>query len=277
MKKITLIALLSIIFLPTLSKHIIFDLGGVLLNRSKSKVVRHIGITQFCSYLFWYGNYPQEIFEISMNVLDHLEPPVEGDHEPLVYFYAKKVRKLPAITCKWLAGLISSDEVLARTEKLIAELDAKNYFSSTTEKELVKKSITCMFDTDRIAHSTKKLSRGVSLARKLSEKGHTLYILSNWDTESFKRIYENQDFFDLFKYFPKERILISGEINDYKPHPSAFDHLLKRFSLDASECIFFDDQVENIKSAQSLGIAAFQVPKKKFKQLIKKLKRIGIL
>ena len=43
-----------------------------------------------------------------------------------------------------------------------------------------------------------------------------------------------------------------------KPSPAAYENVLKRFGLSASEAVFFDDQQRNVDAAINLGMRAFR-------------------
>ena len=62
-------------------------------------------------------------------------------------------------------------------------------------------------------------------------------------------------FFILFE----GKIVVSGEEKLIKPDPKIFQVLLKRYDLKAEESVFIDDNLENIKTAESLGFACIHV------------------
>lgn len=51
--------------------------------------------------------------------------------------------------------------------------------------------------------------------------------------------------------------VFSSAINLVKPDTRIYEHLLHKFSLNASECIFIDDRSENIEAAVSLGFNGY--------------------
>ena len=50
--------------------------------------------------------------------------------------------------------------------------------------------------------------------------------------------------------------IVSADAGLLKPDAAIFRHLLKTFSLEASETVFFDDVRRNVEGAQSVGIEA---------------------
>ena len=88
----------------------------------------------------------------------------------------------------------------------------------------------------------------IELVHKLKRAGYPLYILSNFSTEKFPLIQQRYDFLDLF-----DDIIISGEHNLVKPDPAIYRLTLKRINRTAHECVFIDDSLANIETANELG------------------------
>ena len=97
----------------------------------------------------------------------------------------------------------------------------------------------------------------VVILRKLKQLGYPLYGLSNWSAETFPLVREKHTYFDLF-----DDIIISGEVKLIKPDPQIFRFMLNKFKLEAQACLFIDDSMANIKTANELGFATihFQSP-----------------
>ncbi|HYN38511.1 MAG TPA: HAD family phosphatase, partial [Rhodospirillales bacterium] len=93
------------------------------------------------------------------------------------------------------------------------------------------------------------LSDTIALVEALKARGIPLYCLTNFSTEKFPLMRRRYDVFDLF-----DGIVVSGEIGMAKPDPAIFQHLLQRFGLAATACLFIDDVPANITTAQQLGI-----------------------
>ena len=88
----------------------------------------------------------------------------------------------------------------------------------------------------------------IELVHKLKRAGYPLYILSNFSTEKFPLIQQRYDFLDLF-----DDIIISGRHNLVKPDPAIYHLTLKRINRTAPECVFIDDSLANIETANELG------------------------
>ena len=83
---------------------------------------------------------------------------------------------------------------------------------------------------------------------KLKKAGVKVYGLTNWSAETFPIAYKR------FEVFHKlDGIVVSGEEKCIKPGKEIFHRLLSRFNLRASDCIFIDDNTDNIATAKALG------------------------
>ena len=62
--------------------------------------------------------------------------------------------------------------------------------------------------------------------------------------------------FPFFHYF--DTIIYSYEVGMIKPDKAIFCYALDQIQSSAEECAFIDDTVENVLSAEALGIRSFQ-------------------
>jgi 2-haloacid dehalogenase len=79
-----------------------------------------------------------------------------------------------------------------------------------------------------------------------------LYALSNWSRETFPLAL--QRFPMLTSTFAD--IVISGEVGLVKPDPAIFGYALTRFGRSAQECLFIDDNADNVAGAGLVGLPA---------------------
>lgn len=86
------------------------------------------------------------------------------------------------------------------------------------------------------------------LLREIKSRGHKIYALTNWSAETFPRACAKFDFLSEF-----DGILVSGEEELAKPDPAIFTRLLDRFHLTAPDCVFIDDNLDNVAAAAELG------------------------
>ena len=89
----------------------------------------------------------------------------------------------------------------------------------------------------------------IKLLPIIKESGHGLYYLSNIQQEIRDFLLENHGYFALFNGG-----VFSCDINEIKPSPVIYRHLLEKYQLVPEECLFFDDVEENVSAAEKLGI-----------------------
>ena len=76
-----------------------------------------------------------------------------------------------------------------------------------------------------------------------------LYALTNWSAETFPIALKRYDFLQHFK-----GIVVSGEEKTRKPFSKIYEIILDRYHLNPQNCVFIDDNLENIETAKKLGI-----------------------
>ncbi len=86
----------------------------------------------------------------------------------------------------------------------------------------------------------------VLLAAKAA--GLKVYCLSNICEPFFDFLTQRYEFFQMF-----DGAIVSAREKTIKPEPAIFQRLLDRFELQAGHCLFVDDRLDNIQSAQTLG------------------------
>ncbi|MDD3940546.1 MAG: HAD family phosphatase [Candidatus Pacebacteria bacterium] len=96
-----------------------------------------------------------------------------------------------------------------------------------------------------------ELPEGVNLLHELKNQGYCIYGLTNWSAETIQIVYHKYNFFKLF-----DGIVVSGEEKLIKPDIRIYHVLLDRYGLKATESVFFDDNVSNVRAAKELGIKA---------------------
>lgn len=110
----------------------------------------------------------------------------------------------------------------------------------------------------------------VDILQRLKQANYPLYGLSNYPAEKFPLARAKYPFFAWF-----DEIVISGEVGLVKPDPAIFQLLLAKIKRTADECIFIDDAIANVKSAEQLGFTAIQFYSPE--QLEEALNKLGIL
>lgn len=99
------------------------------------------------------------------------------------------------------------------------------------------------------------IEENVSVLKMLKSK-YPLYGLTNWSAETITIAYDKYDFFEHLK-----GIVVSGDEKLIKPDPKLYQILLDRFNLNAEECLFIDDNVHNIETAQKMGFHTIHLTK----------------
>lgn len=95
------------------------------------------------------------------------------------------------------------------------------------------------------------IDENIELVSELKSEGYRLYILSNFVREAFEAMRRRYSFFDLFDGF-----VVSCYVHSIKPEKEMFLYLLDSCDLDARECLFIDDEKENVEAAKEVGIEA---------------------
>jgi putative hydrolase of the HAD superfamily len=89
--------------------------------------------------------------------------------------------------------------------------------------------------------------------RQLREAGKRLAILSNMPHELGETLKREGKRLALF-----DQVTLSYEIHAAKPDPAIYEHCLRDLGSTARESLFFDDRIQNVEAAESLGIRANQ-------------------
>ncbi len=87
------------------------------------------------------------------------------------------------------------------------------------------------------------------LQELLSDKDIQVYGLTNWSMETFP---EARRHFPILQMI--DRYVVSGDEGLVKPDHRLFQTLLDRYHLNASDCIFVDDNETNVKAAREMGM-----------------------
>jgi 2-haloacid dehalogenase len=100
---------------------------------------------------------------------------------------------------------------------------------------------------------TGRIEGTVELLRTLKEKGYAVYGLSNWSAETFPIVRDEFDFLKLL-----DGVILSGDVKLVKPEPAIFELCLQMIGKPANECLFIDDALANIVTANKLGFDTIQ-------------------
>jgi putative hydrolase of the HAD superfamily len=89
----------------------------------------------------------------------------------------------------------------------------------------------------------------VALMEELATQGFLLYCLSNMLRERYDYLRRTHDVWDVFS-----GVVISSHINLIKPEPGIYEHLLARYHLEPTSCVFIDDSPVNVEAARAIGM-----------------------
>ena len=94
-------------------------------------------------------------------------------------------------------------------------------------------------------------------ALKLTSK-YNLILLSNTNELHIDYIKAHVPFYEEFKNC-FDAFYLSHEINLIKPNRDIFEYVLKKHQVNAEECLFIDDNLDNITSAKALNIKTWHI------------------
>src|SRR5579863_1588162 len=226
-------------------KIIIFDLEGVLFKENKPAFVKKIGFGDLAKYTLRTWSTPESICLDALQCISTHE--VKTHTIPLMH----RGRSMPCCIMDWQLG--DKDHVQVRQElaQHIDALAAKNYFKNEQDRDLTKRILDITLNPEHLADITAPISPMVQLAKQLKQNGYRLFLLSNLANEHYDIL--RTKYPEIAQLF--DGIVISAHVKMLKPHKQIYQHVLETYHLKAQECIFIDNQKENVDAAQQCGIA----------------------
>lgn len=236
-------------------KAIIFDLDGVLLTTSKKMYTK---ITPYFPLYAARAMYDRRGLHVKEHYLEILSQ-VPGRSQQKSFHQGKP---MPQIMVDWQTGT----DVYETVTTEISENKSLPY----AYKKLMLAIAENVFNPQKFINSRTPIKSGIKLLKSLKKAGYKLYVLSNWDRQSFPLLKEKQ--YKLFEFV--DGSFTSGEAGMLKPNPEIFNAFLNKFNLKASECVLIDDEQHNVDGAESVGIRSVRFDKKKSTDAIKKLQKL---
>ncbi|MCA9390389.1 HAD-IA family hydrolase [candidate division WWE3 bacterium] len=92
----------------------------------------------------------------------------------------------------------------------------------------------------------------ITIASRLRGIGYACYLASDhsmWRGDNLWNVLGLRDYF--------EGMFLSADRGATKHDPRFFEQVIERLELDPNEILFIDDEVENIETAQSVGLATY--------------------
>lgn len=258
-------------------KHIIWDCALTLTQVRMRTFIREIGILRSLGLLFR-GFTPHKIrsriyaifmYHEGMQTINALA----GED----YVRDEKGTILPAfLVQKWLTSGLTDNELQKHIDVYVDAWAYAHNNTSSFENTSIKKIMHVAFTAESMARTIMPIKKASLIVKKCT-KNYTQYILSNWQKEAFAliaRLPQNQS---LFSFFSPEHIISSGDCGLVKPHRSIFEYLLTKNNLNAHECLFIDDQAENVRQARACGMQAVLLERGNYKKLESDLRALRVL
>lgn len=132
--------------------------------------------------------------------------------------------------------------------------DSRKHFISVCPK--YEEAINKLFDSS-LTLCLDKHHNNINLLKEYKNKGFNIYYLSNMPSETFEVLRKETDFFDNTCVGG----VISAHIKMAKPNRDIYEYLLKKFNLNGSDCLFIDDNINNVNAAINVGINAAELKK----------------
>lgn len=141
--------------------------------------------------------------------------------------------------------IFKSNEWVKLDQGIITPEEACRKFCSREPQyqDLIKKTM------ERLPEMLTPMHETIALLPKIKEAGHQLYYLSNFHKKLRGYVQDKYSFFSLF-----DGGVFSCDVHQLKPAFEIYRCLLDKYSLTPQDCLFIDDIVENVKSAEMLGI-----------------------
>ncbi len=259
--------------------NLLWDLGNTLLKIDAFSFARHLGLIDIMLYPVLDRKHPTEVYDQLFALLNTIEVPQKEPCEATA-----QGKPLPPIVCKWLAGELTKDQVEDYLTTPLYERMPDGFFSSKREARLAESLLRSLTSPEAIASSVKIIKEGIDLLKECAEQRdqygkqrHTLYILSNWDPYSFEYVLKSLRLQDLFSYFDKSNLIISGDIGYVKPHNGIYTYVLHTYNLNPANTLLIDDQQENIAGARENGIKGILLSNGNYDEVRTQLKEYGII
>lgn len=252
-------------------KAILWDLGYTLVRPSAWAVISNTGCWNSARMYLHYGSSSNSI--INDTLFDIL---TEHDEEyvPCVPSYPEG-RIMPRIFYDWLESRRSEKDIL---HQALQNANEYQEYSCGGHKSFAKGLLRWMFNPCLFGKSFRPIPKMVALLRKCARNpNNSLYVVSNWNKASFKVMYASKAMQCIFKHFKPENIFISGTMKDIKPHLSMYRCVLQQIGFCPSDCIFIDDQSDNIRAARACGMVAIQVRNGNTRPVRQSLKALGVI
>lgn len=246
------------------SDNIIIDLDKVLFHTDDIASLKQIKIANFIHGMVKSKSPPMSFHKSLKTKFDDVLFTVSELNAEICsspnYAFDDQGMLYPPILNAWLDGTLTTQKI---RNLLIASIENNpDWFLSKVEQKIIIKLVRMVFNAENFVETRKIYKQSMPWVRSFKAHGHKVYILSNWDSESFELLkLKYPQFFAIF-----DGIIISGHEHLLKPSPIIFQKALERYGLNPDITWYIDDQRENVEVANALNMHGLQCFHKGFRK-----------
>lgn len=249
------------------TKTVIWDLSGTLFSPQSDGMTEAQKEEFSLLFYLWSGKKEASpIDQLAYRMLTEIDIPSSRNSEEIIRTHTGE--PVPEILCHYLAGKIDSHEATSLALSFCARWAPQQV--TQEEHQMIIRMITTLFNSESLAQCMKPIEQTVKLFHETISHAH-VFILSNWDHDSFIPFFARYKE-TVFASIERHQIIISADCGFVKPERAIYRFLLEKKGLIPSECIFLDDQEENIRAAQQVGIEAVRYTQEQLTQIRELLK-----
>lgn len=184
------------------------------------------------------------------------------EYKKVVAEYTKDIKEQKFIidniinSPEWLGFSLIDTGFITQDEAIQIVQDRTNHTNDRIIQDFWNNYISYAFIDKRV----------LEVIDKLRNNGYKVYLLSNISERTVNAIKDSNLFNKVDGY------VLSYMEHQVKPHIAIYKTLLKRYNLKEDECLFVDDNKNNIKTANELGIIGRQSIPDDYDSVIKILK-----
>lgn len=108
----------------------------------------------------------------------------------------------------------------------------------------------------------------LDLIKQLKKKDYKIYLLSNINEYTFNKV-KDSNLFNIVDGY-----VLSYKVHQVKPYVSIYKTLINKYNLKVSECLFIDDNENNINTANMLGMSATLVKADNYEDILRVLNNL---
>jgi len=223
---------------------IIFDLPDVVFQQSKTAFAQKVGLGKLTKYTLFNWSNPETT---CLHALQTISSQESG--QPSVPLLLRD-KRMPCCIIDWQLGQKSHTQTYHELKKQVEMLAQNNHFKNNQEKELVLRMLDIGIDPQHLNDIVKPAPVMIDLVKELKSRNYKVMILSNLAQE------QNDIFHKTYPQITQlfDDIIVSSQVKILKPNKEIYQHLLNTHGLTAQECVYIDNQKDNIEAAQQQGM-----------------------